>query len=518
MAAALLGAPNSTTNEVQTNKVQSPVKNPVSGSQPEFHKSKDLTRQTFSLAAPTNLTAPVLNVAQPLPPVTAEAEENNVSIGQPIDVRPDSSESTTGGAAIYADEVRAKLTGNVGPSLGLTQLPPAPNEAPDVDTPAAGFHDARKTPLSADDVQSTSIPLAATGWASDKSGSQETASVLPAASAIAASQLSKAPVDSSQATGVEEPVKPVASLATGGKKPNMPADAGAAAGAKAVPADTLPLTAALDQTSNPPVKEMLASSISQKAAAQSSSVGADLKDGARDAKTAASRSAVTRLSRSKDRDDKDLRGGTSQSAKPDSQLGAKIVQASASLTAEGDKETGSIALPIHATTHGKPAIQIHGAAATTSATSSAETDGPDEALPGAASSPVTAKFVQGMSQSEFRVGMQSQEFGNIDIRTSVNRHMFSAQISAEHSDMARSLATELPTLYSKLADQHVPVANIVIHGQSLATSSGLAQDTQQRPTWRSSPQSQGNTSSNAETVPAPIAESLAAVGRLDIRI
>ena len=68
--------------------------------------------------------------------------------------------------------------------------------------------------------------------------------------------------------------------------------------------------------------------------------------------------------------------------------------------------------------------------------------------------------------------MQSQEFGNIDIRTSVARHMFSAQISVEHGDFAKSMTADLPALYHRLADQQVAVANIVIQGQRLATSSG----------------------------------------------
>ena len=104
-----------------------------------------------------------------------------------------------------------------------------------------------------------------------------------------------------------------------------------------------------------------------------------------------------------------------------------------------------------------------------------------------------------MSQSEFRVGMQSQEFGNIDIRTSVARHMFSAQISVEHSDMAKSMTADLPALYHRLADQQVPVASIVIQGQSLATSSGLAQDAQPQ-SWQ--PQSQHSHKIECRTGPS----------------
>ena len=152
-----------------------------------------------------------------------------------------------------------------------------------------------------------------------------------------------------------------------------------------------------------------------------------------------------------------------------------------------------------------------------SSAAAAEMDGPDEALPTSMSSPITAKFIQGMSGSEFRVGMQSQEFGSIDIRTSVARHMFSAQISVEHGDVAKSLATELPALYSKLADQQVPVANIVIQGQGLATSSGLAQDAQPQQGWNSQ-QSNGGASPTSEAILPVLTEGLESSGRLDIRI
>jgi flagellar hook-length control protein FliK len=148
-----------------------------------------------------------------------------------------------------------------------------------------------------------------------------------------------------------------------------------------------------------------------------------------------------------------------------------------------------------------------------------DADGPDETLPAAVSSPVTAKFVQGMSQSEFRVGMQSQEFGNIDIRTSVARHMFSAQISVEHSDVAKSLNAQLPGLYHRLADQQVAVGNIVIQGQSLGTSSGLAQDAQPQ-SWQPQGHSTGGATEklNAEPVLPVMTEGINSAGRLDIRI
>ncbi len=180
------------------------------------------------------------------------------------------------------------------------------------------------------------------------------------------------------------------------------------------------------------------------------------------------------------------------------------------------KDTAGVTLAAHSDAHAKSASLKQATLSPSAASTVAETDAPDEALPTSALSPVTARLVQGMSQAEFRVGMQSQEFGNIDIRTSVARHMFSAQISVEHSDMARSMTADLPALYHKLADQQVAVANIVIQGQSLGTSSGLAQDAQPQ-NWK--PQGNAASSPDAQLVlPVMTPEAMDPTGRLDIRI
>jgi len=184
------------------------------------------------------------------------------------------------------------------------------------------------------------------------------------------------------------------------------------------------------------------------------------------------------------------------------------------------KDGGAISLSTPAVTspaagHGKTVL-LKETGTPLSANDRADLDAPDESRPtDAASLVTTAKLVQGMSQSEFRVGMQSSEFGNIDIRTSVARHLFSAQISVERGDMAKSMTAELPALYHKLADQQVPVASITIQGQNLATSSGLPQDTQ-RQAWQ--PQGQGSAKLSTETVMPVVAETLSSPGRLDIRI
>ena len=138
----------------------------------------------------------------------------------------------------------------------------------------------------------------------------------------------------------------------------------------------------------------------------------------------------------------------------------------------------------------------------------------DDATPTAHTSINTAKLVQGLSQSELRVGLQTRDFGNIDIRTSVSRHEFSAQISVEHSDVARTLTAELPDLYARLNEQQVPVSSIHIQNHGLSTSSGLDQHSQ--PSSQS--QSSGTIRSQQEPTLPTIQEVLSPTDRLDIRI
>jgi len=221
------------------------------------------------------------------------------------------------------------------------------------------------------------------------------------------------------------------------------------------------------------------------------------------------------LSKVKDRDSKDTATAPGQAGEPaDARIG-QIGEDSTNSAAGNAKDVLGLAVP-QSGAHGKPTSLKQVADTSSSAASPADSDAPDEGLRTATSSPVTtAKLVQSMNESEFRVGMQTREFGSIDIRTSVARHMFSAQISVEHSDVAKSLTTDLPTLYNKLADQQVSVANIVIHGQGLATSSGLAQDAQPQ-NWR--PQNHGDAKPNPEPVLPVMLEQFDSTGRLDIRI
>ena len=86
----------------------------------------------------------------------------------------------------------------------------------------------------------------------------------------------------------------------------------------------------------------------------------------------------------------------------------------------------------------------------------------------------TAKLIQDMGQSEMRVGMRSNEFGNISISTSSTRELISAQISLEHGELARTLAAHLPEVQQRLGVNQAVDLRIDLNGQGISTSSGMS--------------------------------------------
>ncbi len=342
------------------------------------------------------------------------------------------------------------------------------------------------------------------------------------ASAASITTARKAADDGSVQPPRVETAKQVATAAPNPNRPTPPAHAPIAVnpGPEVSPATvSLPTAAMVEVTSASSASAMVDKSMSSKLARPygpaEPSLPAGLSDAASPTTPAASPTIKGR--EVKERGIKDARTASAQRGKIAPNEVGTLTDGLTKSAATSSKDITGMTLGTHSDSHAKAIPLKQAAAIPSSQTAVAEADGPDEALPTSTASPVTtAKLVHDMSQSEFRVGMQTQEFGNIDIRTSVARHMFSAQISVEHSDVAKSMTADLPALYHRLADQQVPVASIVIQGQSFATSSGLAQDSQQPQTWR--PQSFSFTKSDAETARPVLMETLDSTGRLDIRI
>ena len=77
----------------------------------------------------------------------------------------------------------------------------------------------------------------------------------------------------------------------------------------------------------------------------------------------------------------------------------------------------------------------------------------------------TARLVQGIHDSEMRVGVRSGEFGDISIHTSMSRSAISAQISVEHGELAKMIAASLPELRSVLGSRDQLEVRVAMHEQ-----------------------------------------------------
>jgi hypothetical protein len=140
----------------------------------------------------------------------------------------------------------------------------------------------------------------------------------------------------------------------------------------------------------------------------------------------------------------------------------------------------------------------------------------------------TAKLIQSMGQSEMRVGMRSTDFGNISISTSATRDLISAQISLDHGELARTLATHLPEMQAKFGGNQAMNVRIDMNGQqptgqSAGTSAGMSNgsadqsraDRQQR--GSGTPRQSGDVfAGQLNSIPAAVLPS--AESRLDVRL
>ncbi len=106
----------------------------------------------------------------------------------------------------------------------------------------------------------------------------------------------------------------------------------------------------------------------------------------------------------------------------------------------------------------------------------AETQSHADAAPAYPTSLVhSAKLIERIGEAELRLGIRAGEFGSVDIRTSMVRNQFTAEISVERGELSRVLAAELPSLQNRLTEQHVPVANITVQNHAGSHSSASEQ-------------------------------------------
>jgi hypothetical protein len=143
----------------------------------------------------------------------------------------------------------------------------------------------------------------------------------------------------------------------------------------------------------------------------------------------------------------------------------------------------------------------------------------------------TAKLIQSMGQSEMRVGMRSNDFGNISISTSATRDLISAQISLDHGELARMLVAHLPEMQARLGGNQAMDVRIDMNGQSsgqgAGTSPGMSNesqdgsrgDRQQKGSETSSQWANGSAGQGSSVVPARLPSVEGTLdARLDIRV
>jgi flagellar hook-length control protein FliK len=129
----------------------------------------------------------------------------------------------------------------------------------------------------------------------------------------------------------------------------------------------------------------------------------------------------------------------------------------------------------------------------------------------------SARLVERMGQTELRVGIQTGEFGNVDIRTSMVRNQVTAQISVERAELGKVLAAELPSLQNRLSEHRLPMANITLQNQSSGGSEGFGQGSRQSQTMPQTVTAQGSEGELAPVVMG-LADASISSERLDVHM
>jgi hypothetical protein len=133
----------------------------------------------------------------------------------------------------------------------------------------------------------------------------------------------------------------------------------------------------------------------------------------------------------------------------------------------------------------------------------------------------SAKLVERIGEAELRLGIRAGEFGSVDIRTSMVRNQFTAEISVERGELGRVMAAELTGLQNRLTEQRVPVASITLQnhtgGQSTGSEQQKPRDSQ--PMYATSLGSGSGSGRDESSTNAMVAvEATAPASRLDIHM
>lgn len=141
----------------------------------------------------------------------------------------------------------------------------------------------------------------------------------------------------------------------------------------------------------------------------------------------------------------------------------------------------SPAATAHAGNSAAPAVTTHHPASGSGAFAGTQIGEPGAAAMHAQAPAVnSARLIQRMGQAEIRVGMRSNDFGNVSISTMATRNSISAQISLDHADLAKAIAAHLPEVQARLGISQPVDVRIspmqVANGQLGTLSGGMQQN------------------------------------------
>ena len=158
-------------------------------------------------------------------------------------------------------------------------------------------------------------------------------------------------------------------------------------------------------------------------------------------------------------------------------------------------------------------------------TASAAANGPG-ATTQASSVPAlsSAQLVQSMRGSEMRIGMHSEEFGNISINTSLTHQTLAAQISFDHAELGRALSIQVPAMQEKLGNAYGVQTRVEVRDGNASFGGEARQQAGDNPSGQGRSVASGISSGVSGTAIATEATTVARLPiydgstRLDIRI
>jgi flagellar hook-length control protein FliK len=98
----------------------------------------------------------------------------------------------------------------------------------------------------------------------------------------------------------------------------------------------------------------------------------------------------------------------------------------------------------------------------------------------------SARVLERMGQSEIRVGLNTANFGNLELRTTVNQDRVAATLATSHSELRAALAAEMPSLEHAMAQRQLTLDSFHLDTRSGPHNGnhGAAGDQQNRSqTW-----------------------------------